>query len=68
VPTFRSASNGTDARKSLISSQKFVIEEIVTVIDWLLDSDPSIRSQVMRDLTDAPAEDARGDVDVCVHQ
>jgi hypothetical protein len=27
----------------------------VTVIDWLLDSDPSIRWQVMRDLTDAPA-------------
>ena len=26
------------------------------VIDWLLDSDPSIRWQVMRDLTDAPAE------------
>ena len=28
----------------------------MTVIDWLLDSDPSIRWQVMRDLTDAPAE------------
>lgn len=27
----------------------------MTVIDWLLDSDPSIRWQVMRDLTDAPA-------------
>lgn len=27
------------------------------VIDWLLDSDPSIRWQVMRDLTNAPAED-----------
>jgi hypothetical protein len=26
------------------------------VIDWLLDSDPSIRWQVRRDLTDAPAE------------
>jgi hypothetical protein len=26
-----------------------------TVIDWLLDSDPSIRWQVMRDLLDAPA-------------
>lgn len=26
-------------------------------IDWLLDSDPAIRWQVMRDLTDAPAED-----------
>jgi hypothetical protein len=26
------------------------------VIDWLLDSDPSIRWQVMRDLTDAPEE------------
>jgi hypothetical protein len=27
----------------------------MTVIDWLLDSDPSIRWQVMRDLTDATA-------------
>ena len=27
----------------------------MTVVDWLLDSDPSIRWQVMRDLTDAPA-------------
>jgi len=26
------------------------------VIEWLLDSDPSIRWQVLRDLTDAPAE------------
>ena len=26
----------------------------MTTIDWLLDSDPSIRWQVMRDLTDAP--------------
>src|SRR5262245_40121227 len=26
------------------------------VIDWLLDSDPSIRWQVMRDLTDAPTD------------
>lgn len=28
----------------------------MTVIDWLLDSDPSIRWQVMRDLTHDPAE------------
>ena len=28
----------------------------MTVIDWLLDSDPSIRWQVMRDLQNAPAE------------
>ena len=28
----------------------------MTVIDWLLGSDPSIRWQVLRDLTDAPAE------------
>jgi hypothetical protein len=27
----------------------------VTVVDWLLDSDPSLRWQVMRDLTGAPA-------------
>lgn len=29
----------------------------MTVINWLLDSDPSIRWQVMRDLTDAPEQD-----------
>jgi hypothetical protein len=29
----------------------------MTVMDWLLDSDPSIRWQVMRDLTDEPADD-----------
>jgi hypothetical protein len=28
-----------------------------SVLDWLLDADPSIRWQVMRDLIDAPAED-----------
>jgi hypothetical protein len=28
----------------------------MNVIDWLLDSDPSIRWQVMRDVTDEPAE------------
>ena len=28
----------------------------MNVIDWLLDSDPAIRWQVLRDLTDAPAE------------
>ena len=29
----------------------------MTVIDWLLDSDPAIRWQVMRDLTDAPVDE-----------
>ena len=29
----------------------------MNVIDWLLDSDPSVRWQVMRDLTDAPAHE-----------
>jgi hypothetical protein len=28
----------------------------VSVIDWLLDSDPALRWQAMRDLTDAPAD------------
>jgi hypothetical protein len=28
----------------------------MTVIDWLLDSDPSVRWQVLRDLADAPVE------------
>jgi hypothetical protein len=29
----------------------------MSVIDWLLDSDPAIRWQVMRDLTDGPADE-----------
>ncbi len=29
----------------------------MTVVDWLLDADPSIRWQVMRDLADAPADE-----------
>jgi hypothetical protein len=29
----------------------------MNVIDWLLDSDPAIRWQLMRDLTDAPADE-----------
>jgi hypothetical protein len=29
----------------------------VTAVDWLLDSDPSVRWQAMRDLTDAPEEE-----------
>ena len=29
----------------------------MNVIDWLLDSDPAIRWQVMRDLTDSPADE-----------
>ena len=33
----------------------------VNVVDWLLDSDPSIRWQVMRDLTDAPADEVAGE-------
>ena len=28
----------------------------MTTLDWLLDSDPSIRWQALRDLSDAPAE------------
>jgi len=31
-------------------------ELAVTVVDWLLDSDPAIRWQVLRDLTDEPAD------------
>jgi hypothetical protein len=38
----------------------------VTVIDWLLDSDPSVRWQAMRDLTGAPAEEVAAErVRVC---
>jgi hypothetical protein len=38
-------------------SIKRVYFEGMEVLDWLLDSDPSIRWQVLRDLTDAPAGD-----------
>ena len=38
-------------------SQRQVPKPNGTVIQWLLDSDPSIRWQVMRDLTGAPAEE-----------
>jgi hypothetical protein len=31
------------------------------VLDWLLDSDPSIRWQVLRDLADGPAEEVRAE-------
>lgn len=31
-------------------------DEAVSVVDWLLDSDPAVRWQVMRDLTDAPEQ------------
>ena len=34
----------------------FELRPPVTVIDWLLDSDPAIRWQALRDLTDAPAD------------
>src|SRR5215469_16930835 len=36
-------------------------EVAMTVLDWLLDSDPAIRWQVMRDLTDAPAEEVEAE-------
>src|SRR2546427_12182129 len=35
---------------------ELVREKDLTVVEWLLDSDPSIRWQVMRDLTKEPAE------------
>lgn len=35
--------------------------EGMEVLDWLLDSDPSIRWQVLRDLKDAPPEDVRSE-------
>src|SRR6266853_2064101 len=38
-------------------SERWTGEWTLTVVDWLLDSDPSVRWQVMRDLTDAPAEE-----------
>jgi hypothetical protein len=34
-----------------------IARRLVNVVDWLLDADPSVRWQVMRDLTDASAKD-----------
>ena len=33
---------------------------VMTIMEWLFDSDPAIRWQVMRDLTDAPADEVAG--------
>ena len=30
---------------------------VMTIMEWLFDSDPAIRWQVLRDLADAPAEE-----------
>ena len=35
---------------------RLVTLSLVTVLDWLLDSDPAIRWQVLRDIVRAPAE------------
>ena len=40
----------------------------MNVIDWLLESDPAIRWQVMRDLTDAPAPDVTAERARVVHE
>jgi hypothetical protein len=34
---------------------------MISVMDWLLDSDPSIRWQVLRDLTGAPADEVKAE-------
>src|SRR5947209_1434575 len=44
------------ALMTLTQSDAPGLSTTVPVIDWLLDADPSIRWQVMRDLTDAPNE------------
>jgi hypothetical protein len=36
-------------------------EAAMTVLDWLLDSDPAMRWQVMRDLTDAPSDEVEAE-------
>jgi hypothetical protein len=42
--------------RSTIRDTPSLESEAVTVLDWLLDSDPAIRWQVLRDLADAPPE------------
>src|SRR6188508_3043344 len=41
---------------------------LVDVIEWLLDSDPAIRWQVMRDLTDAPADEVAAERAKVAHE
>jgi hypothetical protein len=40
-----------------IQPKRHALKTQIPVIQWLFDSDPSIRWQVMRDLIGAPAED-----------
>jgi hypothetical protein len=45
-------------RKKISVNIQYIVRRMDT-IRWLLDSDPSIRWQAMRDLTDAPADEVR---------
>ena len=40
----------------------------MNAVDWLLESDPAIRWQVMRDLTDAPAEEVAAERERVAHE
>lgn len=51
----RSLSSG-EASHEPSSEQYREVEGVKTVLDWLLDSDPAIRWQVLRDLSNAPTE------------
>jgi hypothetical protein len=48
--------HGRQRRCSIAASRRLAIFSLVTTFDWLLDSDPAIRWQVLRDLVRAPAE------------
>src|SRR5204862_6610654 len=54
-------SDGPDDRQRQFSHLTGRIQHVslsrMTVLDWLLDADPAIRWQVLRDLVHAPAED-----------
>src|SRR3954468_14773227 len=50
---------GMSARNTMVRGMGMMIGSRFSnddIIEWLLDSDPSIRWQVMRDLTDTPPE------------
>jgi hypothetical protein len=47
---------GVHASSGFAACRSFVTLNRMTVLDWLLDSDPAIRWQVLRDLVHAPAE------------
>src|SRR5262245_37119211 len=72
----RASSPGQDATTSqpsrlailAIPWHERAYDEAMTVIDWLLDSDPAHRWQVLRDLTDATDDEVRAERTKVAHE